>query len=63
METDKIFVSNSGAGMEKALKETERFAQYEKLSHKAGIHVRLLAEEMLGRPLSGNLLDLCVFQN
>ena len=48
METDKIFVSNSGAGMEKALKETERFAQYEKLSHKAGIHVRLLAEEMLG---------------
>ncbi len=48
METDKIFVSNSGAGMEKALNETERFSEYEKLSHKAGIHVRLLAEEMLG---------------
>ncbi len=40
METDKIFVSNSGAGMEKALKETERFAQYEKLSHKAAILLR-----------------------
>ena len=48
MTTDKIMVYSEGPGIDKALAETERFAQYEKLGEKDGLYLRLLSEEMLG---------------
>lgn len=48
MKTDQITIGNDGTGMENALAEAERFAEYEKLERKAAVHVRLLTEETLG---------------
>lgn len=48
MLTDKVYVNNKGAGREKALGEVERYAGYCKLDNKKTLHVRLLAEELLG---------------
>lgn len=56
MKTNEIYVSNQGAGREEALNETEKFADYQGLDHKARIHIRILAEEMLGmvETIAGN---------
>ena len=48
MKTDKIRVSNTGAGMQEALEEASKFASYTELEKKNALRVRLLAEETLG---------------
>ena len=48
MTTDKIMVYSEGPGIDKALSEAEKFAQYEQLGEKEGLYLRLLSEEMLG---------------
>ncbi len=48
MKTDQITIGSDGTGMEKALAEAERFAEYEKLDRKAAMHIRMLTEETLG---------------
>lgn len=48
MVTDIISVKNDGTGVIEAVNETERFAEYQKLSHKDALRLRLLAEEMTG---------------
>lgn len=48
MKTNVITVKNNGAGIADALKEAERFAAYQHLSHKEALRLRLLAEEMMG---------------
>lgn len=48
MQTDKIKVTSGGIGREEALKEVERFSEYEKLDSKQSLRIRLLAEESLG---------------
>ena len=48
MTTDKIMVYSEGKGIPEALKEAERFADYEKLEAEDGLYVRLLSEEMMG---------------
>jgi len=48
MKTDIIMVSSKGSQMEIALKQVEKVAAYKDLSPKATLHLRLLAEEMMG---------------
>lgn len=48
MKTNEIYVSNDGTGRDDVLREVEKYADYQELSGKARIHIRLLAEEMLG---------------
>ena len=48
MKTDIISVSSSGRQMEIALKQVEKVAAYKELGHKQALHLRLLAEEMMG---------------
>ena len=48
MKTDIISVSSSGRQMETALKQVEKVAAYKELDHKQALHLRLLAEEMMG---------------
>ncbi len=48
MKTDIISVSSSGRQMETALKQVEKVAAYKELGHKQALHLRLLAEEMMG---------------
>ncbi len=47
MKTNVIAVKNSGTGMEAALNEAERFAQYQYFNRQETLRVRLLAEEMM----------------
>lgn len=56
MKTNEIYVSNQGAGREEALNETEKYADYQGLDRKARMHIRILAEEMLGmvEAIAGN---------
>ena len=55
MTTDVIVVSSKGAKMETALNQAEKVAAYKGLSAKDTLHLRLLAEEMMGmmRSLTG----------
>ncbi len=55
MTTDVIHVTNKGAGIEEALRQTEAAAAFRGLPEREAIHLRLLAEEMLGmlRALTG----------
>ena len=55
MRTDEIQVSASGQGMEAALDQVEKLADYKQLSHKGRLHLRLLTEETMGmmRSLTG----------
>ena len=55
MKTDVISVNSSGAGMEEALALAEKAAQY--MPGKAGLRLRLLAEEMmcLVREIAGGM--------
>ena len=48
MRSDIIHVTNDGAGVQEALKQVERVAVYKDLPPKGALHLRLLAEEMLG---------------
>ena len=48
MQTDKIRVTSSGEGIERALQESEKFASYVGLTGKDALRLRLLAEETLG---------------
>ena len=48
MKTDVITISNDGCGMEDALAQAEKVAQYKNLQSKDALHLRLLSEEMLG---------------
>ena len=47
MKSDVIIISNDGKGMEEALVQAEKVAQYKELNHKTTLHLRLLTEEML----------------
>ena len=57
MKTDVMIVSNSGARMEEALNQVSKVAAYKGLSPKDSLHLRLLAEEMLGmmRSITGDI--------
>jgi hypothetical protein len=48
MQTDRVRVEGTDAGIAQALEECERFCAYARLSGKAAVHVRLLTEEALG---------------
>ena len=48
MKTNVVKVDNTGNGVNGALREAERYAEYQHLSAKDALHVRLLAEEMMG---------------
>ncbi len=48
MKTNVIDVKNDGTGIDAALRETERFADYQHLDRKETLRLRLLAEEMMG---------------
>lgn len=48
MKTDVIAVSSSGNGMKAALLQTEKVVAYKELTGKNALHLRLLAEEMMG---------------
>ena len=48
MKTNKIRVSNNGNGWDEAFAETEKYADYRQLDKKQKLHIRLLAEELLG---------------
>ena len=48
MKTDKITVTNAGEGMAKAVEQAAAAAAFRGLTGKEAVHLRLLAEEMLG---------------
>ncbi|MCR5202994.1 MAG: hypothetical protein K6D02_07915 [Lachnospiraceae bacterium] len=48
MKTDVILVSATGAGVDEALNQSEKFADYQSYSAKDKIRLRLIAEESLG---------------
>ena len=48
MKTDVISVYSRGAQMEKALDQVEKVAAYKELAPRQALHLRLLAEEMMG---------------
>ena len=48
MQSDRITVTSTGEGMTAALDQAAASAAYRGLSGKAALHLRLLAEEMLG---------------
>ena len=48
MKTDVITVSSQGSRMEAALLQAEKVAAYKGLAPKNALHLRLLAEEMMG---------------
>ena len=48
MKTDVVVVSTNGAGMEEALNQAEKIGEYKNLSSKSTLHLRLLAEELMG---------------
>ncbi len=48
MRTDEIRIDNHGAGLEEALEEMERFSEYQRLSPRETLRIRLLAEEAIG---------------
>ncbi len=56
MTTEQIYVKNDGTGMEKALAQAERVANYYSYPKRPTLHVRLLVEETLGmvRAITGD---------
>ena len=56
MKSDVIHVTSSGEGIALALQQAEAVATYKSLPPKDGLHLRLLAEEMMGmlRALTGD---------
>ena len=56
MKSDVIRVTNAGKGIEEALEAASASARYRELGKKEALHLRLLAEEMLGmvRQITGD---------
>ena len=52
MKSNICVLSGDRSDIKKALKEVEKFAQYNELSHKETLHLRLLVEEMLGMQIN-----------
>jgi len=48
MKTDVIEVQSNGKGTEEALRQVEAAAVFKNLDQKSALHLRLLAEEMMG---------------
>lgn len=48
MQTDKITITSKGSGMEEAMEEAMKFAEYIGLDRKKTMRLRLLVEETLG---------------
>lgn len=48
MKTNVVKVDNTGNGVDEALREAERYAEYQHFSAKDALRTRLLAEEMMG---------------
>ena len=48
MKSDVIKVSNKGAGLDVALRQTELVCSFKGLGKKESLHMRLLTEEMMG---------------
>mgnify|MGYP006873018510 CR=1 FL=1 len=48
MKTDVIKISSRGLGMQTALEQVEKVTAYKGLTGKDALHLRLLAEEMMG---------------
>lgn len=48
MKTNVVKVDNTGNGVDEALWEAERYAEYQHFSAKDALRTRLLAEEMMG---------------
>ena len=48
MTTDQILIKNDGTGIERALEIPDSFAQKNGITGRDALHIRLLAEEMLG---------------
>ncbi len=57
MKSDVIAVSNREDQIDLVLVQTERVANYQRLSHKGALHLRLLAEEMMSmmRAIAGDV--------
>ena len=56
MVTKKVYVSNNGQGYDEVLSEAEKYAEYRNLTGRKKIHIRLLAEELMGmvETIAGN---------
>ncbi len=56
MVTKKVYVSNNGQGYDDVLSEAEKYAEYRNLTGRKKIHIRLLAEELMGmvETIAGN---------
>ena len=52
MKSNVINILNMDEGHDKAIREVKKVADYEGLEHKESMQLQLLAEEMLGRPVS-----------
>ena len=50
MQTDKIQVGSDTADMNRAMKESEKFAQYFQLGEQSSLRLQLLTEELLALP-------------
>ena len=48
MKTNEIYVTNDGSCREEVLSEVEKYADYQGVTGKKRIHLRLLTEELLG---------------
>lgn len=57
MKSDVILIDNAGHGFTEAMKQVEKVSDYNALDHKAQLHLRLLAEEMLSlaRSITGEM--------
>ena len=57
MKTDVITISSKGTRMEAALLQADKVAAYKEMSRKNALHLRLLAEEMMGmmRSITGDV--------
>lgn len=57
MKSNVINIDNQGDGFDKALEETGKVAEYERLGHKESLHLQLCAEEMLSlaRSVTGEM--------
>ena len=57
MKTDVITISSRGTRMEAALLQADKVAAYKEMSRKNALHLRLLAEEMMGmmRSITGDV--------
>ena len=57
MRSDCIHIDNEGTGFEAALSQAEAVAKYRELGQKEALHLRIIAEELLGmvRSITGEM--------